>query len=208
MFWVIVVAMAVVVGGAALVALGGGGSLPEAVHDRIAARLPQERPLSRDDVDGIRLPMAVRGYRMDEVDDVLDRLAYDLEARDTRIAILEQEVAARWSAATTPADEPAAHDGAAPPVEAPADDLPGPVAQDGEQPEQAEPAEHPEHAESPAEGEQLEEVDEGELLVGRTLIVPFQQTDSRFGSSAREPAAGFGDGTGTADDDEGPERGA
>ncbi|MFI9327317.1 DivIVA domain-containing protein [Kitasatospora sp. NPDC052868] len=89
MFWVIVVAMAVVVGGAALVALGGGGSLPEAVHDRIAARLPQDRPLSRDDVDGIRLPMAVRGYRMDEVDDVLDRLGAELAYRDSRIAELE-----------------------------------------------------------------------------------------------------------------------
>ncbi|MEU6231776.1 DivIVA domain-containing protein [Kitasatospora sp. NPDC047058] len=88
-FWVIVVAMAVVVGGAALVALGGGGSLPEAVHDRIAARLPQDRPLSQDDVDGIRLPMAVRGYRMDEVDDVLDRLGAELAYRDARIAELE-----------------------------------------------------------------------------------------------------------------------
>ncbi|WP_327068812.1 DivIVA domain-containing protein [Kitasatospora sp. NBC_01302] len=93
MFWVIVVAMAVVVGGAALVALGGGGSLPEAVHDRIAARLPQERPLSRQDVDEIRLPMAVRGYRMDEVDDVLDRLGAELAYRDTRIAELEAAVA-------------------------------------------------------------------------------------------------------------------
>ncbi|MFE0463938.1 DivIVA domain-containing protein [Kitasatospora sp. NPDC058965] len=93
MFWVIVVAMAVVVGGAALVALGGGGSLPEAVHDRIAARLPQERPLSRDDVDGIRMPMALRGYRMDEVDDVLDRLGAELAYRDTRIAELEAAVA-------------------------------------------------------------------------------------------------------------------
>lgn len=93
MFWVIVVAMAVVVGGAALVALGGGGSLPEAVHDRIAARLPQERPLNRQDVDEIRLPMAVRGYRMDEVDDVLDRLGAELAYRDTRIAELEAAVA-------------------------------------------------------------------------------------------------------------------
>jgi DivIVA domain-containing protein len=94
-FWVIVVAMAVVVGGAALVALGGGGSLPEAVHDRIAARLPQERPLNRSDVDGIRLPMAMRGYRMDEVDDVLDRLGAELAYRDSRIAELEAAVAVR-----------------------------------------------------------------------------------------------------------------
>ncbi|GAA1973920.1 DivIVA domain-containing protein [Kitasatospora viridis] len=104
MFWVIVVAMAVVVGGAALVALGGGGSLPEAVHDRIAARLPQERPLNRTDVDEIRLPMAVRGYRMDEVDDVLDRLGAELAYRDTRIAELEAAVAAHAPAGGGPAE--------------------------------------------------------------------------------------------------------
>ncbi len=113
MFWVIVVAMAVVVGGAALVALGGGGSLPEAVHDRIAVRLPQERPLSRADVDEIRLPMAVRGYRMDEVDDVLDRLGAELAYRDSRIAELEAAVAVRegvqagaGSLAPVPGSEP------------------------------------------------------------------------------------------------------
>ncbi|WP_354642195.1 DivIVA domain-containing protein [Kitasatospora camelliae] len=95
MFWVIVAAMAVVVGGAALVALGGGGSLPEAEHDRIWARLPRERPLSRDDVDALRLPMALRGYRMDEVDDVLDRLGAELAHRDSRIAELEAAAALR-----------------------------------------------------------------------------------------------------------------
>ncbi|WP_380285557.1 DivIVA domain-containing protein [Kitasatospora purpeofusca] len=89
MFWVIVAAMAVVVGGAALVALGGGGSLPEAVQDRISARLPEDRPLDRGDVEALRLPMAVRGYRMDEVDNVLDRLGAELAHRDARIAELE-----------------------------------------------------------------------------------------------------------------------
>ncbi|MER5863966.1 DivIVA domain-containing protein [Kitasatospora sp. NPDC002040] len=106
MFWLVVVAMAVVVGGTALVALGGGGTLPEAVHDRIAARLPQDRPLSRTDVDGIRLPMAVRGYRMDEVDDVLDRLGAELALRDSRIAELEATgVLVGAVEANTPEDE-------------------------------------------------------------------------------------------------------
>ncbi|MCX4746917.1 DivIVA domain-containing protein [Kitasatospora sp. NBC_01287] len=121
MFWVIVVAMAVVVGGAALVALGGGGSLPEAVHDRIAARLPQERPLSRQDVDGIRLPMAVRGYRMDEVDDVLDRLGAELAYRDSRIAELEAAAAGQDAGARDAADgvaDGATDDGADGPQEA------------------------------------------------------------------------------------------
>ncbi|MEV7597812.1 DivIVA domain-containing protein [Kitasatospora sp. NPDC089797] len=108
MFWVIVVAMAVVVGGAALVALGGGGSMPEAVPDRIAARLPQDRPLSKTDVDDLRLPMAVRGYRMDEVDDVLDRLGAELAYRDTRIAELEAAAHLRGSVEASPVPDPAA----------------------------------------------------------------------------------------------------
>ncbi|MFD8482989.1 DivIVA domain-containing protein [Kitasatospora sp. NPDC059673] len=101
MFWVIVVAMAVVVGGAALVALGGGGSLPEAEHDRLTVRLPQDRPLSRTDVDDLRLPMALRGYRMDEVDDVLDRLGAELALRDAKIAELEAVGAVRGSVEAT-----------------------------------------------------------------------------------------------------------
>ncbi|WP_441250391.1 DivIVA domain-containing protein [Kitasatospora sp. McL0602] len=101
MFWVIVAAMVVVVGGTALVALGGGGSLPEAEHDRIAARLPQDRPLAKADVDGIRLPMALRGYRMDEVDDVLDRLGAEIALRDERIAELEAGGAVRGAVEAT-----------------------------------------------------------------------------------------------------------
>ncbi|MER5635812.1 DivIVA domain-containing protein [Kitasatospora sp. NPDC002227] len=101
MFWVIVAAMAVVVGGTALVALGGGTVLPETVHDRIAARLPQDRPLGRADVDELRLPMALRGYRMDEVDDVLDRLGVELARRDERIAELEAAAAVRGAVEAT-----------------------------------------------------------------------------------------------------------
>ncbi|WP_377269547.1 DivIVA domain-containing protein [Peterkaempfera sp. SMS 1(5)a] len=93
MFWLIVAGMAVVVGGAALVALGAGGSMPDAVPDRVSARLPEERPLGRADIDELRLPMALRGYRMDEVDDVLDRLGAELALRDARIAELEAAAA-------------------------------------------------------------------------------------------------------------------
>ncbi|MEU9133035.1 DivIVA domain-containing protein [Kitasatospora sp. NPDC048540] len=102
MFWVIVVAMAVVVGGAALVALGGGGSLPDAEHDRLDVRLPQDRPLGPHDVDTLRLPMALRGYRMGEVDDVLDRLAAELAHRDARIAELEAAAVLRGAVEAAP----------------------------------------------------------------------------------------------------------
>ncbi|TAK68595.1 MAG: DivIVA domain-containing protein [Actinomycetota bacterium] len=41
------------------------------------------------DVDEIRFDIGLRGYRMDEVDEVLDRLGDELSARDARIAALQ-----------------------------------------------------------------------------------------------------------------------
>jgi DivIVA domain-containing protein len=97
-FWLILVVIVLVVGAAALVALGGGGSLPDAERDRLAADLPRERQLERADVDELRFPMALRGYRMDEVDDVLDRLGAELAHRDGRIAELEVALSAALDA--------------------------------------------------------------------------------------------------------------
>jgi DivIVA domain-containing protein len=93
-FWLILVLMVLVVGASALAALGAGGSLPDAERDRLSARLPQDRPLSRTDVDELRFPMALRGYRMDEVDDALDRMAAELSEREHRVAELETALAA------------------------------------------------------------------------------------------------------------------
>lgn len=51
------------------------------------------RPLPADDlvppdVDAVRFSLGLRGYRMDEVDAVLDRLRDELAERDRRIAEL------------------------------------------------------------------------------------------------------------------------
>lgn len=75
----------------AVVATGRGGSLAPAEPDRSPrGRLPAG-PVDRASVDGLRFTLALRGYRMDEVDDVLDRLVAELEARDARIAELESQ---------------------------------------------------------------------------------------------------------------------
>lgn len=105
-FWMIVVVMVLVVGAAALVALGGGGALPEAERDRLTVRLPLDRPLAREDVDTLRFPMALRGYRMDEVDDVLDRLGVELMHRDVRLAELEAALQAALATGSGSNGEP------------------------------------------------------------------------------------------------------
>lgn len=47
-------------------------------------------PLFRHDLDQIRIDMAFRGYRMDQVDVVLARLADEIALRDTEIDRLRQ----------------------------------------------------------------------------------------------------------------------
>ncbi|HEX5565698.1 MAG TPA: DivIVA domain-containing protein [Streptomyces sp.] len=107
MFWFLLIALVVVVAAVALAVVGGGdgpgrtatGGLAEAPPDRLDAPLPSDRPVHRSDLDALRLPMAVRGYRMAEVDDVLDRLGAELAERDARIAELETFLAGAQAAA-------------------------------------------------------------------------------------------------------------
>lgn len=87
------IALVAVVAAVALAVLGDGGALRDAEPDRLDDRLPDDRPVGRADVDRLRLPVALRGYRMADVDDVLDRLAAELTERDARIAELEAECA-------------------------------------------------------------------------------------------------------------------
>ncbi|GAA1223934.1 MULTISPECIES: DivIVA domain-containing protein [Streptomyces] len=91
MFLFLVVALVVVVGAVTLAVLGGGesGALPEAPPEQFADPLPYDRPVGRADVEALRLPVALRGYRMAEVDDALGRLGAELAERDQRIADLE-----------------------------------------------------------------------------------------------------------------------
>lgn len=48
-------------------------------------------PISSHDVDQIRLDVAFRGYRMDQVDEVLARVARELAERDAEIDRLRVE---------------------------------------------------------------------------------------------------------------------
>jgi DivIVA domain-containing protein len=93
LFWFMLIALVAVVAAVAMAVLGEGGALKDAVPDRLEDRLPPDRPLTRSDIDAVRLPVAVRGYRMADVDEVLDRLGAELAERDARIAELEASLA-------------------------------------------------------------------------------------------------------------------
>ncbi|KAB8165123.1 DivIVA domain-containing protein [Streptomyces sp. 3MP-14] len=96
MFWFLMVAMVVVIAAVTLAVLSSGdgtgapatGGLRDVQPDRPADPLPLDRPLAPADLIRVRLPVAPRGYRMAEVDDVLDRVAAELAERDARIADL------------------------------------------------------------------------------------------------------------------------
>lgn len=89
MFWfqlAVVVLLLIAVG---WIAVGGGGHMSPPTPDRPDPAVPETGLLGRGDVDKVRFSVGARGYRMDEVDDVLDRLAYEIDVRERRIAELE-----------------------------------------------------------------------------------------------------------------------
>jgi DivIVA domain-containing protein len=94
-FWFLLVTMVVVVAAVTLAVVGGGKGavLQDVAPEQLADPLPATRPVGRADVDELRLPVAVRGYRMTDVDEALDRLGAELAERDARIAELESALA-------------------------------------------------------------------------------------------------------------------
>jgi len=81
MTWFFAVLVVLVMGGVAVVATGRGGSMAEAYDDRPDALVPVDGPLTARDLRRVGFSTAVRGYRMSEVDALLDRLATELELR-------------------------------------------------------------------------------------------------------------------------------
>lgn len=87
LMWLIVVTA--LVAAVVLLALGRGEGLPEQEPDDVIVRLPLERAMTASDVETLRLPLAMRGYQMAAVDEVLDRLAAELALRDAQIRELQ-----------------------------------------------------------------------------------------------------------------------
>ena len=81
MMWVFAVLIVLAMGGIALVAAGRGEPMQPAYDDRPDARVPQDRPITAEDLRRVRFSLALRGYRMSEVDALLARLAHEQEQR-------------------------------------------------------------------------------------------------------------------------------
>jgi DivIVA domain-containing protein len=81
-----------VVGGllflAASFAFGRGEEMAPVLPDGTPVELPDDRLAGGEDLRALRLSVTVRGYRMDEVDWLLDRLSEQVDTRDREIARL------------------------------------------------------------------------------------------------------------------------
>jgi len=77
--WLFAILIVLVLGVVAMVAAGRGAPLSEVYDDRPDASVPAEGPLGADDLRRVRFSLGLRGYRMSEVDALLDRLATERE---------------------------------------------------------------------------------------------------------------------------------
>lgn len=82
MMWLFAILVVLVLGVVALVAAGRGQPLAEEYDDRRDVLLPATGRIGAADLRRVRFPLAVRGYRMEEVDALLDRLAAEREAEE------------------------------------------------------------------------------------------------------------------------------
>ena len=82
--------------------LGRGETRPPADPDRSPVELPVDRPVTAGDVRALRMTVTARGYRMVEVDWLLDQLARTLDERDAELDRLRAELGARQERPTGP----------------------------------------------------------------------------------------------------------
>jgi DivIVA domain-containing protein len=102
----VLVAVAVLVGLVFVVTLRLSG-LEDESDDAADVGLPSERMLRSDDVPRLRFRVALRGYRMSDVDEAMEAVQAALRAAETRIARTDEGRPAhpsRWSRPAGPSD--------------------------------------------------------------------------------------------------------
>lgn len=99
MQWVLWMIAVAVLGLAAVAASGRFGELPGTVTDTPRPHVPTGR-LSGDDLRGLRFAVVPRGYSMDQVDELLDRLARQIDdqvrSQPERADAKPAHAAAKW----------------------------------------------------------------------------------------------------------------
>jgi DivIVA domain-containing protein len=73
---------------------GADSGLTPVEPDGRAVPLPGDRPLGEEDIIRTKFDTAFRGYRMAQVDQALQRAAYDIGYKGELIGVLEAEVTA------------------------------------------------------------------------------------------------------------------
>jgi DivIVA domain-containing protein len=91
--WFFGLVVVLLIGAVAVVASGRWGAMSTAYDDRPDMTVPARQALTSTDIESARFAVGVRGYRMDEVDTLLERVAKEVAERDRRIADLERAVA-------------------------------------------------------------------------------------------------------------------
>ena len=79
MTWLFAMLLVIVLGVIAIVASGRGGTMAQTFDDRPDSRVQADGPLTADDLRRVRFTTAFRGYRMSEVDSLLDRLSAEMD---------------------------------------------------------------------------------------------------------------------------------
>nr|WP_243742327.1 DivIVA domain-containing protein [Actinorugispora endophytica] len=86
----------------AVVVMGHGGQLARFEADHPPLDLPADRPVTGHDVARVRLPLALWGYHVRAVDELLARVAAAVNERDAHIAQLEARLAEHGASAPAP----------------------------------------------------------------------------------------------------------
>lgn len=84
MTWFFAFLIVALMGAVAVVAAGRGGSMTDVYDDRPDSRVQADGPLTSADLRAVRFSTAFRGYRMSEVDAMLERLALECEEQADR----------------------------------------------------------------------------------------------------------------------------
>jgi DivIVA domain-containing protein len=104
LFIVVALVVAAIVFGVTVMMSGGDSGLTPVEPDGRAVPLPSDRPLGEDDITQTQFDTAWRGYRMAQVDQALQRAAYDIGYKGELISVLEAEVTALREGRQTDAD--------------------------------------------------------------------------------------------------------